>query len=329
MPAGFRVDKFRRISRAGMRIRVLIGSLLVAGGALAQDAPPAYQRGDLGVRYWLSSGETRHAHNAQGVVPSLGNPTSVLRYENLDANALELFGRETFARDWFLKGFVGVGRINTGSFDDEDFRAGQQKFSDVTSSVSSGWLSYGVLDVGHQWALKQGAVNLGVFAGYGQWTEEVDASGATDHLGFIGGDIDRSTNIISNKLTWKALRIGFVGQVRLGSRVRLGVDLALIPYAQYRNEDSHHLRTNPNRVDFLGPVPNIIMQGDGRGVQLDAEIGYEVFRRTVFALGWRYWYMESTDGTRSVPGVPGAAELPVTELYSKRTGLTASLRYLW
>ena len=310
------------------RIGALILGLALAPCAAAQEAPPRPQT-ELGVRYWLSTGETKHAHNAQGVAPSFGNPTSVLLYENLDANALELFGRETFAGDWFLKGFVGVGRINTGSFDDEDFRAGQEKFSDVTSSVSSGWLSYGVLDVGHQWVLKQGAVNLGVFAGYGQWTEEVDASGASDHLGFIGGDIDGSINIISNKLIWRALRIGFVGRVMLGSRVRLGVDLALIPYAQYRNEDSHHLRTDPNRVDFLGPVPNIILEGDGRGVQLDAEVGYEVVRRTVLALGWRYWYMESTDGRRSVPGVAGAAEHPVTELYSKRTGLTASLRHLW
>ena len=86
-----------------MRTQVLIGALLGAGSALAQEAPLAYQRGELGVRYWLSSGETKHAHNAQGADPSLGNPTSVLLYENLDANALELFGRGLFAREWFLK----------------------------------------------------------------------------------------------------------------------------------------------------------------------------------------------------------------------------------
>ncbi len=299
--------------------------LLLSAGALAQDEPPAFQRGELGVRYWLSTGEIKHAHNAQGTNPSLGNPTSVLLYENLDANALELFGRGLFAREWFLKGLVGVGRINTGSFDDEDFNAGQVKFSDTTSSVSSGWLSYGTIDVGHQWVLQHGAVNLGVFAGYSQWTEQVEASGATDHLGFIGGDIDRSTRVISNKLTWRALRIGFAGQFIFG-RARLAADLAFIPYATYRNEDSHHLRQDP---DDLGPVPNILHTGDGRGVQLDAELGYEVYRRTVLALGWRYWTMESTDGKRSLPNFPSFPELPLTELYSKRTGLTVSLRHLW
>ena len=191
--------------------------------------------------------------------------------------------------------------------------------------MSSGWLSYGALDVGHQWVLKQGAVNLAVFAGYSQWTEEVEASGATDHLGFIGGDIDRSVKVITNNLTWKALRIGFAGQFIFG-RARLGVDVALIPYATYRNEDSHLLRTDPGD---LGPAPNILLTGDGRGVQLEAELGYEVYRRTVLALGWRYWYMESTSGHRSLPNFSGSRELPVVELYSKRTGLTASLRYLW
>ncbi len=308
-----------------MRIRVLIGTLLVAGGALAQEAAPAYPRGELGVRYWLSTGENKHAHSAQGVEPSLGNPTSVLLYENLDANALELFGRGHFARNWFLKGLLGVGRINTGSFDDEDFSAGQVKFSDTTSSVSSGWLSYGTIDIGHQWALRQGTVNLGVFAGYSQWTEQVEASGATDHLGFIGGDIDRSVQVIANKLTWRALRIGFAGQFVFG-RARLSADLAVIPYAEYRNEDSHVLREAPND---LGPSPNIIHTGDGYGVQLDAELGYEVYRRTVVALGWRYWYMESREGKRTTPNRPDVPDLPMTELYSKRTGLTASVRYLW
>lgn len=308
-----------------MRIRVLIATLLFSAGALAQDAPPAFQRAELGVRYWLSTGENKHAHNAQGSNPALGNPTSVLLYENLDANSLELFGRQVLERDWFLKGLIGVGRINTGSFDDEDFNAGQVKFSDTTSSVSSGWLSYGTIDVGHQWVLKQGAINLGVFAGYSQWTEQVEASGATDHLGFIGGDIDRSVQVIANKLTWKALRIGFAGQFVFG-RARLSADLAVIPYAEYRNEDSHVLR---EAADDLGPSPNIIHTGDGYGVQLDAELAYEVYRRTVLALGWRYWYMESRDGERSLPNRPDVPDLPITELYSKRTGLTASLRYLW
>ena len=73
-----------------MQIRALIAVAGISCAAAAQE-PPAAPRGDLGVRYWISSGETKRAHNAQSFDPSLGNPTSVLLYENLDANTIELF----------------------------------------------------------------------------------------------------------------------------------------------------------------------------------------------------------------------------------------------
>jgi len=143
-----------------MRIRALILALAISPAAIAQDEWPIARRGDLGVRYWLSTGETKRSHNAQGIDPTLGNPTSVLLYENLDANVLELFWRQNFRNSLFLKGTVGVGRINRGSFDDEDFEAGQVKFSDTTSSVTQGRIGYGTLDLGYQWVLGEGAVTL-------------------------------------------------------------------------------------------------------------------------------------------------------------------------
>jgi hypothetical protein len=312
------VRKFRRI--------ILLTGFALSASAAAQEpgTAQAFQRGELGARYWLSTGETRHSHNAQGVAPSLGNPTSTLTYDNLDAHALELFGRTTFAERWFLKGVVGVGRINTGNFDDEDFAAGQIKTDDTTSSVSSGSLGYGSLDVGHQWVLKDGAINLGVYAGFTRWTEEVEASGLSTTVG-TSGNVDSSVPVIRNKLTWNALRVGFAGRFVFG-RTRVDVDAALIPYARYREEDSHLLRQS---AADLGPAPNIIHEGEGVGVQLDAQVGYEVYRRTILALGLRYWYLESTSGTRSVPNVAGAGELPMTELYLQRMGATLSLRHLW
>jgi hypothetical protein len=306
-----------------MRIRVLICALAISPAAIAQEEWPIARRGDLGVRYWLSTGETKRSHNAQGVDPALGNPTSVLLYENLDANVLELFWRQNFRNSLFLKGTVGVGRINRGMFDDEDFEAGQVKFSDTTSSVTQGRIGYGTLDLGYQWVLGEGAVTLGVFGGLSQWTENVDAYGATDHLGFIGGDISRDVKVISNDVVWRALRVGFGGEFVFGRRARLSVDLAMVPYAKVRNEDSHYLR------DDLGPVPNIILEGEGWGVQWDAELRYEIFRRTQLGIGVRYWHMKITDGTRQLPNDPGFPELPLTELYSKRTGVTLSLRRAW
>ena len=90
MPAGFTVLKFRRI-------QVLVLALAMSPLASAQEPWPISRRGELGVRYWLSTGETKISHNAQGVDPTLGNPTSVLVYGNLDAHVLEDLGGQNFA----------------------------------------------------------------------------------------------------------------------------------------------------------------------------------------------------------------------------------------
>ena len=307
----------------GLRIGAVILGLALAPCAATQEAAPRLQT-ELGVRYWLSTGENRHSHNAQPADPTLGNPTSVLVYENLDANVLEFFGRLNFGANWFVKGNLGLGVINTGSFDDEDFDLGQVKFSDTNSSVPSGWIAHATIDLGRdEWALRQGRVTLGAFIGFSRWTEHVDAYGATDYLGAIGGDIDRSVEVVSNKLSWNALRVGLAAAVALGSRTRIEADLALVPFARFRNEDSHHLR------DDLGPVPNIILTGTGRGVQLDAELIHEVSRSTELGLGLRYWYLEADKGTRTVPNVPGAAQLPLVELVSQRAGVLFSFRTRW
>ena len=318
-----------------MRIRVLTFILAILAFALspaaaAQDEWPAARRGDFGVRWWGSTGETKISHNAQGLDPTLGNPTSVLVYENLDANTFELFARQNFRNDLFLKALVGGGNLNRGAFDDEDFNAGQVKFSDTTSSVTQGRIGYGVIDFGRQWVLNEGAVILGVFGGFSQWTEQYDAYGATDHLGFIGGDISRDVNVISNKVRWRALRAGFTGQFALG-RARLSVDAALVPYAKMHNEDSHHLRAQPvgSNPFALGPVPNIIDEGDGWGAQLDAELRYEIMRRTELAVGWRFWYLEVRDGTTDFRNFNFAEEAPLVDFYTWRTGLTISLRRTW
>jgi hypothetical protein len=302
----------------------------VSPATFAQEPAP---RAELGVRYWLSTGETKHSHNAQGVDPDLGNPTSVLTYSNLDAHVLEFYGRLNFAHNWLTKGNLGLGQINTGSFDDEDYAAGQFKYLDTTSSVTEGRVSYFTIDVGRtEWSQHRGRSTLGAFIGFNQWTEDVDAYGIARTVDVFNRfrDAPDSLLIISNKVIWRSLRVGVTANAALGERTRLSADFAFIPYAEVRNEDSHHLRTDPgDPVFFLGPAPNIIIEGRGRGLQLDAELGYEIYRRTQLGLGLRYWYLEATKGTRTVPGRPGVAEVPLVELYSKRTGLTLSLTHAW
>lgn len=303
-----------------MRIRVLILAAAFSAAALGEEAPRAAQPGELGIRYWLSTGETKNSHNARAASPALGNPTSVLTYENLDAHVLELFGQASFAGNWFVKGNLGVGSITNGSFDDEDYLAGQFKFLDTTSSVPEGTITYATFDVGiTPWVLQGGRSSVGLFLGYNQWTEEVDGYGITqtaDPLGVGGGNLPDSVLVISNKAQWKSLRLGVAASLAFSERGRLVADLAYVPYSKIRNEDSHHLRPD------LGPVPNVIKEGVGLGVQLDAELRYLISRRTTLGAGVRYWRLKAEHGTDNV-------DFPLVELTSERMGVTLSLARIW
>jgi hypothetical protein len=284
--------------------------LCLSGAAITAQA----QGWEYGARYWVSSGETVRSHNAQGSVPSLGNPTSVLTYENLTAHAVELHARRGFGERWFLRGNFGLGWVRKGWFDDEDFNAGQVKFSDSTSVVRGNQLTYFTIDIGRDlWAFGAGGT-LGLFGGLQQWRERLDAYGAVFTVGGPG-NVPDSVRVITNEVTWNSLRVGVAANARFSSRTRLSADVAWVPLATVRDEDSHYLRGD------LGPVPNILMKGDGHGVQLDLELRHLVSERWELGAGFRYWWLKATSGNRYAAG----SRVPLRELESQRAGLTFSI----
>lgn len=297
-------------------MRAFLLLVVVAFPALAQE------RGlELGTRYWLSNGENRFAHNASAADPArFGNPTSVLTYDELDARALELHWRAAFAGSWFFKGHFGLGELRDGSFDDEDYGAGQVKTDDTTSAVRGERFSYLTLDVGKDiWASAGGGSRLGVFAGFQQWSEQVDAFGLTVTVGGSATFPD-SVRVISNDVRWRSLRLGVTGIAALTPRLRVLADLALVPFADLRNEDSHYLRGD------LGPVPNIVTTGRGAGVQLELELRYAFTDRLEAGIGARHWELNEKDADVRFAG--GGA-LPITRFETRRTGLTATVVGRW
>lgn len=279
----------------------------------------AQERGfDLGVRYWLSRGHHQFSHNASVVDPTLGNPTSVLTYEDTDAHALEIYGRRDFGTLWFLRGSIGIGDVRKGSLDNEDYATGQVKFSDTTSSVRGDRLSHFTLDAGRElWRSARGSPWLEGFIGFQQWSETLDAFGADATVGPI--QISEQTLVITNDVRWRSLRVGLGLQARFGSATRLAADVAFIPYSDVRNEDSHHLRTD------LGPTPNVITTGTGGGVQLDVELRHALRRGTEIGIGLRHWQLRSVDADVALAGVT----VPVNEIETRRTGVTVSLSGRW
>src|SRR5207237_748847 len=134
---------------------------------------------EVGARYWLSSGKRVSSHNAQGVDPTLGNPTSTLTYDHLTGHAVELYARRNSPARWFTRGSVGLGVLRSGWFEDEDFDRGQRRFSDTFSPVKGYSLAYATIDAGRDvWVFGEGRTVIGLFVGYSYWNERLDAYGA-------------------------------------------------------------------------------------------------------------------------------------------------------
>jgi hypothetical protein len=307
------VRKVRRIAS------LFLSFHCVAGGALAQEEPRGLE---IGVRYWISSGQTRSSHDASGADPILGNPTSTLTYDKLGAHTAELYVRKGLGERWFVKGNAGIGTITHGRLIDQDFATSQILVFETTSGLN-GKLYYGTIDFGRE-VSKSGNSSFGLFAGYQHWNERLDAYGASNSGDpfFVFTNLPGNTvPVISNEQMWDSARLG--AEMRsVRGRTRFHAELALIPYAKYRNEDSHWLRQNT-----LGPAPNVIATGTGRGAQFEFEVrrSYPDFFDLEFGLGYRYWRMESNKGTMTF----GGGSFPVVDLVSERQGVTFSVTKAW
>jgi hypothetical protein len=233
---------------------------------------------------------------------------------------VELHGRALFPGGWFARGAAGIGSIRHGMFDDEDFLAGQIKFSDSTSTVKGNDLRYVTLDVGQElWRMRNGSA--GVFVGFHYWRESLDAFGASFTVGGVP-TIPDSEIVITNEVTWRALRAGITSTARLDARTRFSVDAALVPYAKVRDEDSHWLRQDPSD---LGTAPNIFIDGRGYCFEVDLELRHELGDAWEIGAGFRYWLLRASDGTREAVGIG----VPLRELESQRGGLTLGVARRW
>jgi hypothetical protein len=291
-----------------------IAAMLVAAGARAGEL-------EAGVRYWLNTGSTKRSHDASSFDPSVLNPTSTLTYSGLDSNAFELYVRKRFGERSLVKGNLGLGRVNTGTFTDQDFfiDAGVPVMTQTVSPVS-GKLNHVTLDVGQDVWLS-GNTTVAIFFGYQQWNERLDGHGFQDSFG--PASLPASVLAITNDLTWKSFRLG--AEMRsVRGRTRFTLEGALVPYAKYRNEDSHHLRQDPSD---LGPVPNVIATGHGWGGQFEAEVrrSYPEAWGLDFGIGYRYWLLDSKKGAQQQAGL----EFPLVELRSRRHGLLFSVSKAW
>jgi opacity protein-like surface antigen/outer membrane protease len=248
-----------------------------------------------GARYWYSWGRFQKDLGAD-VIPATANVlNSRLTYKS-NASSGELFGRIDTPWSTFLKGFIGGGKLTSGQLNDEDWNLGSMglgpiAYSNTISDPVRGRIKYGTIDFGYNF-FRGVDYKLGGFAGYNYYREEKDAYGCVQ-IANQASDCNTARQLpgsvlgISENDTWQALRVGLNGEIALMPGLKLATDLAYLPYVKFDGLDIHHLRRVANNHS-----PEA---GEGRGVQLEMILSYDITTAWTVGVGGRYWAMWTND----------------------------------
>ena len=331
-------------------VTVLCGWLTILGlacavqFAAAQDSnTESRPRFDLAIGTWISTGETRWAHDASSSSPLLGNPSSKLIYKDVGTNVFDIAGTLWFTPRLFGRLNIGVAGIGGGRLTDYDYLAadGGNPSLQTNSDLSGDGMWYLNADAGgrvQSFANHRGW--LDVFGGFQYWHTKYTAvglgqvtcttAGSTIDLG--GGDvlcnpagpsppIGSNTEVITNTTNWYSLRVGGRTEYRLTRQLSLLGSVALLPLSIIQNNDIHRLRSD------LQQNPSISMLGIGIGADADVGAKFMFTKNVGLNVGYRVWWNRMLDGDVTINGVSGSSEFPLTQFQSFRHGLTAGLNF--
>lgn len=323
---------------------VLCGSVAMfvpSMGVAQEPVEEPQQRFEIAVGTWISTGETRWAHNASSSSPLLGNPTSKLTYKDVGTNVFDLAGTYWFRPRLFGRLNIGVAGIGGGRLTDDDYLAadGGNPSLRTISNVNGDGMWYLNADVGGR--VKSFANHRGwldVFGGFQYWHTQYTAvglgqvtctsAGSTIDLG--GGNVlcnpagpsppvGSGTQIITNTTNWYSIRVGGRTEYRLTRQFSLLGSVALLPLSISENNDIHHQRSD------LQQNPSISMLGVGMGADADVGAKFMFTKNVGLTVGYRVWWNRMLDGNVTFNGVGGSSEFPLTQFQSFRHGLTAGL----
>ncbi len=319
--------------------------------AQAEVAPAqssSIQRIDVGISEWFSQGETVWSHNASGLDPNLGNPSSKLKYKDTGTNVTEITGRVQLNNKVFLRGAFGYGTIGGGRLTDDDFLSAQgaasqgatvsgaHRFSRTYSDISGDNLWYLNGDIGvttHTFQENKGRV--GMFVGMQYWRERHVATGVTQAecttasspgsefrcspAGTVGF---RNQAVITNTTTWVSGRFGGEVEYKIDPRVNVEARAALL-LSYLNNEDVHHLRAD------LAQDPSFRMTGLGIGTNADVNLRVRIWDRLYLTGGYRVWWNRvlTADQWKLYGADGSSATAPLTQFQTLRHGPTIGLTY--
>jgi opacity protein-like surface antigen len=256
-----------------------------AYGSTGPDAAPfvAGWEFDAGARFWYSWGKFQTGNGRPNEL------VSRLTYSGVTGQSGELFARVDTPIDIFFKGFIGGGGLSRGRMYDEDWGLAPAAVPvpnsyEVTQSDVTGTLHYFTADIGYNF-MRGPDHKVGLFAGYNRYETTMSSMGCLQLVQPASGvcaspNFPLSTTLIDETDTWQSLRLGVSAEARLWERVKIGADLAWLPYVKYDGLDNHVARA------VLFPV-----QGTGQGVQAELLLSYLVTDAFCIGVGGRYWAM--------------------------------------
>jgi opacity protein-like surface antigen/outer membrane protease len=275
---------------------------------------------ETGARLWLSTGTIGAPQ------PLLNSPDTLasrLTYKDLDAISGETFARVDHASGWFVKGFLGAGRITDGNMYDEDFPA-FFAYSNTVQSNNSGSIGYANIDLGYTF-LKAPGAKVGAFVGYNYYRQHVNTYGCTQLAGdavcIPAGLVPANFIGIAEDDRFSSLRLGLSAQFMLTDRLKLTTDVAYVPVVDFSGQDDHNAR------ELLLPEAS----SQGNGVMLEAILGYAVTEAWNVGVGGRYWAWNMRTGTETFNFL-GSSDPPLIEparFYTERYGVFVETSYKW
>ena len=325
-------------------VTVLCGWLTIIGLACGVQVAAAQEsitesrlRFDLAIGTWISTGDTRWAHDASSVA-GLGNPTSKLTYKDVGTNVIELTGKVWVTPKLFGRLNVGFAGIGGGRLTDDDYgsNGGQRLFSRTNSDLSGDSMWYLNADSGFRAAEYPNHRGwLEVFGGYQFWHTTYQATGLTQVVcdpsaipsltcAAAGTSSNQGQTVITNTTNWHSIRVGASTEYRLTRRLSVLGALALIPVSVLDNKDVHHLRGD------LRQNPSFSMVGYGVGADVDVGARFMITKNLAANLGYRLYYNRVLSGDLTVHPVAGSSDsFPLTQFESLRHGFTAGLSLIF
>ncbi len=294
-----------------------------------QESDPHVQpRVELSMRSWLfTAGETQWSHDASGLDPQLGDPTSKLTYKDNDTHLVGLGAKVHVNRRLFLDGAFGFSvDFDRGSLTDNDYLAGQRLFSRTSSDITGKGTWYVQANAGYRAVeFPNGRGHFDVLAGVQYWRTTYEATGFSrivcDSSVISCTPPGSSFPAIKNTTHWiTPLQIGGQLEYQIVQRVSANIKMLFSPASVVFNEDIHFLRGD------LQQDPSFSMWGLGLGASVEPSIRIRLTNHLSLTGGYRVMWNRTYYGRwANHPIGSGSESVPLTELQTIRHGVIVGL----